>query len=373
MVFASSGVPLVRYAFYGIPFLSVMVWLASGKPQFNFNVVVAPFILLLVLSTISLIPWDYNTFKKTYFIFVFSSVFLLFDFSKVEIDFRKLGFFFVALAIFGIFASGEGLKQVEYSVLDSKSAFESSFAFPIGLIALYFIIVRKYILGIIFIACAMVFLKRIVLVAILLSIIVWFLPGKIRKFVLNPWSVTIATLLITVLSIYFSYGYLDQYILDSTGKAANEITKGRESLWNSALLAVNFSYDSFILWGVGVGKVVTQLQQTFNVDRILLHNDLLSLVLEIGFVFFIIFIFMLNAAKTDEQRLIALFITMLFSTDNVLIYQHLMFVYLLIQQDLSKLHTLEKPKDNQIDDGAMKQRNNRILSKKKLSSVITIE
>ncbi len=366
MTLGYSGIPFAKYLMYGIPFFALLLWLASGKPRFNFNRVVAPFVFLLILSFISLVPWDYNAFKKTYFIFVFTSVFILFDFSKIEIDFRKLGLFFIALAIIWIFASGKGVKDVEYSVLDSKSALESTFAFPIGLIALYFIIVRKYILGFFFMACVMVFLKRIVLVAIILSIIVWFLPTKIRKVILNPKSVTIATLLITVFSIYFSYGYLDQHILDITGKAANDITKGRESLWHSALLSVNFSYEGFLLWGVGIGKVVTQLQQAFSMDRILLHNDLLSLVLEIGFVFFIVFVYLLNSAKTDEQRLIALFLTMLFSTDNVLIYQHLMFVYLLIQQDLSRFEVIKKPEIKE----KVEQVGTRILRKRKSIKVV---
>jgi hypothetical protein len=80
-----------------------------------------------------------------------------------------------------------------------------------------------------------------------------------------------------------------------------------------------------------------------NIKGVLLHNDLLSIVFEVGFISFAIFVYLLNAVKTAEQRIIALFITILFATDNVLIYQHLMFVYLLIQQSLSEIKSDNVP------------------------------
>lgn len=334
MVLAHSGLPLTRYSVYVIPVFAVVIWLAGGKPKLNFNIIITPFVFLLVLSVFSIIPWDYNTFKKAFFIFVFTTVFLLFDFSKIKIDFKKLALFFILLAFFMKFVMGSGMSNIEFNFLDSRSAFESTFAFPIGLIALYFIVIRKYIIGLVFFAVSILFLKRIVLIAIVLSLLVWFLPEKFRKYILNPLFTTTAAVFVTILSINFAFGNFDGILFDLTDKSANDLSKGRQSLWSSTLLAVDFTYQSFIIWGVGIGKVLSSIENILHVKGVLLHNDLLSLVLEIGFIFFVIFVFLLNSVKSAEQRLVALFITMLFITDNVLIYQHMMFVYLLIQQSL---------------------------------------
>lgn len=360
MVLVHSTIPFTRYAIYLLPFLAILVWFVNGEAKLNFNKIIAPFALLFFLSVLSLIPWDFNTFKKAYFIFVFTSVFLLFDFKKADIDFRKLGLFFVGLGVFWLFVSGSGVKNIDYDLLDSRSAFESTFAFPIGLLSLYFFVTRKYLWGLVFFLCSALFLKRIVLIAIILSVIAYFLPSKIRKVVLNPWSITFSAVSITVFSIIFSFGYFDDVIVDLTGRSANDLSKGRQDLWSSALLSVGFTYDSFILWGVGIGKVVSNIEVVLDIKGVLLHSDLLSLVLEVGFLFYIAFVYLLNAVRRPEQRAIALFLTILFTTDNVLIYQHLMFVYLLIQQDLS-----DRGSDNDSHDafsGVSKQSlNKRIL------------
>jgi hypothetical protein len=332
MALATSGLPFVRYAFYALPFLAVLIWLASGRPEFNISRPVAPFVFLLVLSLISLTAWDFNSFKKTYFIFVFASVFVLLDFSRIGIDYRKLACFFVALAAYRLAVYGPIHGPVGFSVLDSAAALESTFAFPLGVIALHFVMTRRFLWAVVCTVAVLIFLKRIVLIALAVCIVVWLLPKRFQNFILTPWVLTFAGVLVTVLSIKFAYGAFDEQIVDLIGRSPNDLSKGRQALWFSALDAANFSYDRFLLLGVGVGKVVSGLQDALRVDRILLHNDLLSLVLETGFVPFAIFMFLLTSAKERQQRLMSLFLMLLFTTDNILIYQHVMFVYLMVQQ-----------------------------------------
>lgn len=102
------------------------------------------------------------------------------------------------------------------------------------------------------------------------------------------------------------------------------------------MTATGFNYGDFLLWGTGIGKVVTDLQSQLHVERVLLHSDLLSLALEIGIVPFVIFMYLFFSIKHKQGRLFALFLAILFSTDNVIIYQHVMFIYLFIQGDIRR-------------------------------------
>jgi len=334
MTIAITGLPYLRYAVYIIPAWAMFIWILGNRHNLNTSTMNVAFILLMVLSLASFYPWDFNTFKKVFFIYVFSSVFILFDFSRVKIDLRYLGVFFLFLSILTEVLQYSGRQSVTYSIIESKSMFESTFAFPLGLFALYFFIQKKYLWFLIFSVFLILFLKRVVLLAIILCILTWLTPRNLRKFFLNPFVVTVISLLIVIISIDFAQGTYDQFIFNFFERSPNDLSKGRQLLWGSALSAIKFSYDGFILWGVGIGKVVSDLQTTLYMERVLLHSDLLSLVLEIGIIPFTIFIYLLNNQKNHDQRLISLYLVIMFVTDNVLIYQHVMFVYFFIQSQL---------------------------------------
>ena len=89
------------------------------------------------------------------------------------------------------------------------------------------------------------------------------------------------------------------------------------------------------MYGIGLGKSVTVLFELFNQDT-LLHSDFLVLMVEFGVIVTLVFAFLLNAQKTDNERILALYLTIIFFTDNVLIYVYVMLPYLLVQTDLSK-------------------------------------
>lgn len=333
LAIASYGVPFITKAFYAIPLFTIGIWALAGGGLHRHSRLVVPFVFLLVLCLFSLYPYDFNTLKKTYFILVYSSVFFFIDFSRVPIDFRWLLAFFVLLEAPRIFLTGPDVLG-GISVTESRSALESTFAFPIGLLSIYFLTQRRIIWFLVGALFALIFLKRIVLLAIIIAVVLCLLPRFIRRWIVNPIVVTFGSILVVWFSIDFGFGTYDEFVKEITGKAANDFSKGRAALWGAALNGVEYHTAEFLPWGVGVGKVITILQEHFNVRRILLHNDLLSLVLEAGWFSFVIFVLLLNWVKGEAQRLMAAFMTMLLATDNVLIYQHVMFVYLMIQQDL---------------------------------------
>jgi hypothetical protein len=227
-----------------------------------------------------------------------------------------------------------GGMEIEYSIIDSKSAFESSLSFPFALIASYYALNAKWVKSSLYLLLVFISLKRIAIIAVIITILLKFLPKQIRELIINPYLILILVLSVVSITIAFAYGYFDEYIHELVGKAANDLSKGRHRLWFEALTVSNFSLGNFIYYGVGIGKVISLLQENYGHDKILLHNDLLSLLLEFGFVILIGFILLLLLQKTTKQRIFVLNILILFFTDNVIIYQHVMVVFLLLISQL---------------------------------------
>jgi hypothetical protein len=228
-------------------------------------------------------------------------------------------------------ALGDSGKQIEaFSVADSRSVLESTFSFPIALIAVFSLMKRRYFQAALFALFVVIFLKRIALGAVAVSIIIWLLPYYLKRVILSPWSVTAAVLVAVVLCIEFANGTFDREIFEIFGQSANDFSKGRRVLWESALVETGFSYPEFLFVGVGFGGVVAALAEGEG-RQALLHNDLLSLVIEVGIVPFFVFVYLLVRSRDLAHRLLAANLLIFFLTDNVLIYQHVVFVYLLLQ------------------------------------------
>ena len=332
LLLSMVGIPHLRYAFYTAPVATLSLWLLNKEQRITVSRPLLPFALLLLLGLLSLIDYDLNSAKKTFFIFVYVWTFALFDFSRITIDFRKLAVFFTFIFLARtLMVKGIAWHQFEFSVLDSRSSLESTLAFPLGLITLYLFLDKRYLwFGLMALLC-LVALKRVVLLALLVSILINLVPQRFRRYLLNPVTISAALLGAVLLMIEFAHGRFDSVIMEYTGLAANHFSKGRQQLWATALTAASYTPSAFLFSGIGVGKVVTVLQKAYHADRILLHNDLLTIVLESGFAFFLLFIFLLNHHRSLARRTTALFLSILFLTDNVIIYQHVMFVYLLIQ------------------------------------------
>ena len=343
LIMAITGISYLRYAIYILPFFSMLIWFLSGNQRVHIFRELWGFILLFFLSIMSMVWWDFNTFKKLYFIFVFIAVFILFDFSRIEIDFRKLSIFFIIVGLINGTMRHVGIGSEEFSITESKSVFESTFAFPLGLLCLYFFQHRRFLWGLVSAIFVLVFLKRIVLVALVLCLSIWVLPRIVRRLILNPVVAVSGSLLIIWLSVQFALGDFDRFIFHYLNMSPNELSQGRQILWLSALRAADFDYQSFLFWGVGIGHIMSDLESALHAKKVLLHNDLLSLVLEIGLLFYLIFVYLFTALKRDAARIFAFFMLILFATDNVLIYQHVIFTYLFIQAQIRRESSISLP------------------------------
>lgn len=333
---ALTGLPVVRYAVYIMPLLALIVWLAAKPFTFNLSRDVLAFFLLAGLSIPSLLPWDFNTFKKVYFIYVFASVFLLFDFASIHMDMRKLALALIVLGFFNALTRDAAPLATGFSIIQSQSRLETTFAFPLTMVALYLTVTRRYFAGAIALVFAVIFLKRIAIFGFVACYLVWLMPRRVRRALLSPISLTLFSGVVVALSLAFANGIYDSWIFENVGIPPNDLSKGRQLLWSSALKALDFSFYEFLFFGEGVGRVVTGLQSELGVDEVLLHNDLLTLLLEVGAIPSLMFLYLFASLKAEMGRLFAMFMLIMFSTDNVLIYQHVMFVYFFIQAKIRR-------------------------------------
>lgn len=331
---ALLGLPAIRYIFYVLPPIALIIWLSDKDRSINFNA--APFVLLLIASVPSIYDIDVNSFKMSYFTFVYAFVFSIFDFSKIEISFKKCLMFLVFIFLFNILLQGGG-GRFSFSIANSESTFESTLAFPVGLIALYFFIAKKYLYSFLSLALCLLMLKRIVILALIISLFPKLCGVRVQRLIVNPYVVTIAGTIVTVLIIEFSKGSFDNIFVEYLDQSANQFSKGRQQLWAATLDVLKFNYQDFIFWGVGQGKVTTLLDKVSYTKDIRLHSDLLLLLLQFGIVVFVLFLFLLNKHKSIDKRTVSLFLTMLLVTDNVLVYQHVMVFYFLILSQIERI------------------------------------
>jgi hypothetical protein len=201
----------------------------------------------------------------------------------------------------------------------------------------YFAIRGRYLWALANVVLATIALKRIVLLASFAALLFFLLPERFKRIVLRPSLALVAISSIVVFSIEFAYGYFDGWILETFDQSANALSRGRQVLWRSALDSIDFTYGSFFLTGAGLGEAITVLKESYQVDRILLHNDFMTITLEHGILVMLAFAYLLNRQPTWNGRILAVYISVLFVTDNVMIYQHVMIPFMLL---LSKLNTM---------------------------------
>lgn len=332
LIVGIAGIPTIRYGIYAAPVVGIAIMLISGRISMRLTRPLFPFVLLLVVITFSAYKADYHWAKQTYFVLAYTSIFLFFDFSKYSPDIRKLNAIFVSVFVLqGLFSGGlASFSTGEISLLQSKSALESTLAFPIGLFAVYFLYKKNYLWFLFNVIVAFLAFKRIVLLGIIVCAILYLIPRKYRIIFLNPFLITGVIVLGVIFQIQLATGTYDDLIFETFNVSTNQLLMGRQEIWIRALDYANFDYLKYILSGLGHGVLTGFLEGSYRAKNVLMHSDFLSLTLEHGFVFIILFSFLMHYQKSHYQRALALYLTILFASDNVLIYQHVMIPYLLL-------------------------------------------
>lgn len=332
LMISSTGIYQVRYAVYLMPMVAAIIWLGAGNYKLHLNRNIAPFLLLFVLAVAVGYEADLNWAKKTYFLFAYVSIFLLFDMSRMTMDMRAFNIVIVALFFYTELVFGPDAKSIRggISLVESRALLESTFGFSLGLFAVYFLTQKKYFWFVLNVALSVLAFKRIVLLALLLVLIAYLIPKRLKTFLLHPALLTIYIMAMLVMFLEIASGTFDDVISTYLGISANQLLMGRQDLWSLAMKLTDFSYADFALFGVGYGGVTSALQAAYGGREVLLHSDLLLMLFENGIIAMVVFVYLLLAQKSSGERYLAIYLCLIFLTDNILIYQHVMVPYLLL-------------------------------------------
>lgn len=328
---ALSGFPYLKYTIYTIPLLGFFIYIISGDFKLHFSRQTFPFLSLIFVSLANITDIDYNWAKQIYFIFCYTSFFLMFDFSKQKQNIELLNIVVIIIFIAKMLLSGSftNFNLSKLSIINSKFQLERTFSFVFGLFSIYFLYEKKYLWFLLNSTLAILSFKRIVILGIFLCTLLFFIPKKIRLIFINPITLTFSILTLTIVSINISTGLYDSFILNNIGISTNQLLMGRQEIWYKILTYIKFEHSDYIFFGLGNGYTSQTLIKIFK-NNVLLHNDFLLILIQYGYIFLIIFSYTLNNQKSYRQKNLAIYLTCLFATDNVLIYQHVMIIYLLL-------------------------------------------
>ena len=323
--------PVVRSAIYACPVLLLVLWLLDGgrMPSTAQLVITAPFIWLLVLFVFYIPMTGLFAWKWSFFICVYTAIFLFVDFSKTDVNLLYLNMVFMILLAYSWFTGNVlsvDIQTLEKGLTDSHVVTESPLAFPLGLFACFWMLKGRYWLGLINFVVTLLAFKRIVLVAMAMFALTLLIPKRVRSSGAYALCGVFVVTMVVPLGIEFAYGRFDELLTATTGRSANALSMGRQDLWREVLGRVKFDYTDFALVGVGMDKVIEG--HMAKAVWTPFHNDLLAIWLSYGAIAVSIFTALVLIPRAPEARALATFILTIFLTDNTLIYQHVMIPYL---------------------------------------------
>jgi len=302
-------------------------------------------ILYLFIFSISFLVCFFIGFYKRYFIEIFL-VFcpLLFAFGLSFFYQKSTQNTYLKIVFWGTIASYLVDKGVEIlpvihhpqllidAIKKSTISTESGAGFIFGILFLYYLMENeKKNMFISLLFCLLSF-KRISLVGIVVSFLFWFfLRNKKDKIQNKPVRFSLLMVAVNFIFIMLCFqlvsGRYDEFISQYLGISTNQLLMGRYQLYKSVMLL----FGDIHLLGIGFGKTVDVLiKNDFPLKNF--HSDILKNFLELGPILFFIWIFYFyyNNVMNFKLLVIAVYLNMLFLSDNVFIYFEVMFLFYLL-------------------------------------------
>jgi len=218
------------------------------------------------------------------------------------------------------------------AIKKSTISTESGAGFIFGILFLYYLMENeKKNMFISLLFCLLSF-KRISLVGIVVSFLFWFfLRNKKDKIQNKPVRFSLLMVAVNFIFIMLCFqlvsGRYDEFISQYLGISTNQLLMGRYQLYKSVMLL----FGDIHLLGIGFGKTVDVLiKNDFPLKNF--HSDILKNFLELGPILFFIWIFYFyyNNVMNFKLLVIAVYLNMLFLSDNVFIYFEVMFLFYLL-------------------------------------------
>lgn len=221
------------------------------------------------------------------------------------------------------------------SFVNSDSETESGSSLIFGFFTLYYLNLKKYKESFIAILLVILGAKRIAIAGTLISIIVYLsYPSFITFFLkrgVKKVSFFISLLLIIVANIWTTLfsGIYDQAIQKYTGKSPNAFFMGRLNRIDIFFHSIKDHDNYFIGYGIGyVENIFYYSMKLFTP----FHNDFYRIFLEFGPILFFYWCFIMTKYTILKRLSFSSFVLLiiLMQTDNVLIYENVMYTFYLI-------------------------------------------
>lgn len=323
-VLLAAWLPPLRYLYLLTPFLVVMALIAEGRVGM---IEEARFYVFFILGGLVLAPLGNKEGLRDLFLaFAGMSVAFLPTVPRVSL-WAVVSLVFVAtMAFFLMFGHISDMRY--FNFMASESALESSSAFYMGAFCVFALYRRQWFLYLFCLLCTVVFLKRIAMLGALAVGVVWLIGEKRSRYLLHPVTMVVANLAIVLVTIAYSLGAFDYYIMHWTHYSANALGQGRQTFLRVPSAEIVDDWIRFVFVGKGPGSAY-ELTRSVEIGdgegKTNLHSDLMKIFYEYGFVWYVFLIAVLYSIKSFRAKMLAVFINVLFVTDNSLIYYNLIF------------------------------------------------
>jgi len=318
--------PIFRYLKYlGLLFFIILLAFGSFK-GLKINDRAKPFLLLIINSLILFPLLTQQGVFELIFIFAGIAMFLF----KTEFHFNMEKLSYYAAFMFVVFYAFRGKYNfsAEAFYASDTSSVEGGLSFIYGFLAIYFWEKKKkwhFLLNFILVLLS---LKRIVFIGVIVVIFLTLSPKRLHRFITNRIFLIVFNMAFIIIIHLFVNGYFDEFLRNLTGLSIGQFTGGRNTLYSLVLDGQVFSGLDYLL-GIGQGGTTNILANYFG-HVFLLHNDIIKIAVEHGYLIFVLFLFMLYQTKNEKVLRLTIFLNILFLTDNTLIYQAVYLMYFLI-------------------------------------------
>lgn len=209
----------------------------------------------------------------------------------------------------------------QISILESFSPTESNMAFIAGVFVLYFFLRKDWKAFLLTLFAAILFFKRIVLLGVFLSLIMYMILPKLK--IMKSYRLRLLLILLLfiagMISVLNSDIVIDQ-ISVQIGIPSYVLTMGR-TIWWLAIKSELYSNDALkIFLGHGVGASADFMKETFGIEHP--HSDYIRVLYDMGIVGSILLFSTLSVilARNKNGILIAFYLAAVMLTDNIIVY-----------------------------------------------------
>lgn len=330
--------PPFRYTFFAIPFFVLMAVL--GDREIRVGDEIHSF-LIICMAAVVLGPLGIKEgLKDAFLIFAGVSIGLVANLPKISV--RTLFFINIVCMVVFFAIFGDKSQMLAFDFEHSQSPFEGNFGFIFGMLAVFAMLDRKWLLAACCIVMSVAALKRVALLGAVMAGIFVLMGPRLGRKILNPLVMILINLGIVMMTLHYAVGDFNHLITSLTGQSANQLGEGRQILYLMTANKIFADPWKFGLYGDGPGSVYTLLgSRAGEVVHGSLHSDLLKICYEYGFLIFTIFIGSMYMSKSYSVRVACLFMNVLYATDNCLIYYFLLFPFIVLTRAAQEKEELE--------------------------------